>query len=139
MFDKDIRWQQRFDNYQRALESLKNAVLLAKERNLTNLEQQGVIKGFEFTFELAWNVMKDYLVSMGMTDIIGSKGAIREAFKNNLITDGQKWMSMIEDRNLSAHTYDEETKNKILKKIIELYCPEFVIFESKMASFIEVK
>jgi nucleotidyltransferase substrate binding protein (TIGR01987 family) len=139
MTDKDIRWQQRFDNYQRALERLKNAVLLSKERKLSDLEEQGVIKSFEFTFELAWNVMKDYLISMGLTDIIGSKGAIREAFKNNLITDGQKWMSMIEDRNLSAHNYDEETKNKILKKIIEVYCPEFIILKMKMSSFIEGK
>ena len=71
--DEDIRWKQRFANYKKALLTVKNAVALAAERDLSDLEKQGLIQGFEFTFELAWNVMKDYLEEQGITGIIGRK------------------------------------------------------------------
>nr|VFJ60551.1 MAG: nucleotidyltransferase substrate binding protein, HI0074 family [Candidatus Kentron sp. DK] len=73
----DIRWRQRFDNYRRALARLRDAVSLRKKRPLSDLEQQGLIKAFEFTHELAWNVMKDYFEYQGNTSITGSRDAIR--------------------------------------------------------------
>jgi nucleotidyltransferase substrate binding protein (TIGR01987 family) len=130
--DEDIRWKQRFHNYKKALATLKSAVELEAARGLSDLEKQGVIQGFEFTFETAWNVMKDYLEEQGITGIIGSKGAVRHAFNNGLIEDGQAWMDMVEGRNLSTHSYDEETAEKLLKKIISNFYEQFTSFEEKM-------
>ena len=77
----DIRWKQRFSNYLKALQTLAKAVELARHRELTKLEQQGLIRGFEFTHELAWNVLKDYLEEQGFVGIIGSKNASRRLLK----------------------------------------------------------
>ena len=131
--DEDIRWKQRFENYKKALATLKNAVELMQTRELTDLEKQGMIKGFEFTFEMAWNVMKDYLEEQGITGIIGSKGAIRHAFNKDLIEEGQIWMDMIEGRNIAAHTYDEEKADKLLKKIQDVFYEQFSAFAEKMS------
>lgn len=130
--NEDIRWKQRFDNYTKALASLSDAVELSKERELTILEKQGLIQAFEFTFELAWNVMKDFLKDQGIQDIYGSKGAIQQAFKTELISDGETWMQLFEDRNKSSHTYNQEVANEIVEHILELAYPLFIEFENKM-------
>ena len=129
---EDIRWKQRFQNYKKALVTVKKAIELSKSRNLSDLENQGLIQGFEFTFELAWNVMKDYLEEQGINDIIGSKNAVRHAYNKGLIDDGQVWMDIIEGRNVSSHTYDEETARKLLDKIINNFYEPFLAFEKKM-------
>ena len=98
---------------------------MANTRPLSNLEQQGLIQGFEFTHELAWNVLKDYLEEQGFLDIIGSKNASREAFKNGLITDGQAWMDMIKARNLTSHTYNTELAERIVQDILTRFYPAF--------------
>jgi nucleotidyltransferase substrate binding protein (TIGR01987 family) len=131
---EDTRWVQRLDNYKKALTHLTSAVELSNARELSELEYQGMIKAFEFTFELAWNVMKDYLTDMGITDIIGSKGAIRQAFNSGLIVEGQTWMNMIDSRNQASHTYDEEIAAKLVKDIKEQYIGEFESFFQKMTA-----
>ena len=118
---EDVRWKQRFQNYKKALITVKNAVELSQKRELSDLEKQGLIKGFEFTFELAWNVIKDYLKEQGITGIIGSKNAIRHAFNNGIIDDGEEWMDMLKDRNLASHTYDEKTSEDICNAIKKNY------------------
>ena len=130
--DEDIRWKQRFLNFKKALVTLKNAVELAAERELTDLEKQGTIQGFEFTFELAWNVMKDYLEEQGVTGIIGSKNAIRHAFNKGIIEDGEVWMDMVKDRNLASHVYDEETAEGLFVAIKNIYYLEFNKLAEKM-------
>ena len=130
--DKDIRWKQRFQNYKKALVTMKNAVELSAEQELSDLEKQGVIKGFEFTFELAWNVMRDYLEDQGIAGIDGSRNTIRHAFKNGLIEDGEKWIEIVNARNISSHTYNEEVAEKLLNKIIEDFYDQFTSFEKKM-------
>ena len=130
--DKDIRWKQRFSNYKKALLTVNNAVTLSKERDLSDLEKQGLIQGFEFTFELAWNVMKDYLEEQGISGIIGSKNAVRQAFNNGLIDEGQTWMDMIIDRNLAAHTYDDETAENLFNAIVNVYYHQFKLLEKKL-------
>lgn len=122
---EDIRWKQRFNNYLRALQTLTEAVELAQTRELSNLEGQGMIQGFEFTHELAWNVLKDYLEEKGIVGIIGSKDATRLAFKNGLIDDGEAWMDMIKARNLSSHTYNQETAEEVVGNILERFYPAF--------------
>lgn len=126
--NEDVRWKQRFDNYCRAFQTLRRGVELASQRDLSELEQQGVVQGFEFTHELAWNVLKDYLEEMGVSGIIGSKGATREAFRNGLIDDGENWMEMIRARNLSSHTYNQETADEIVKSILTRFYPAFEQF-----------
>src|SRR5208283_6167014 len=106
MSKADIRWIQRFDNFKRAFARLAEAAALAKQRNLSELEQQGLIQAFEFTHELAWNTLKDFLESRGNAKIFGSKDATRAAFTAGLIADGAAWMEMIESRNKSTHTYE---------------------------------
>ncbi|MBI2355034.1 MAG: nucleotidyltransferase substrate binding protein [Deltaproteobacteria bacterium] len=82
-------------------------------------------------YELAWNVLKDFLVNQGSKNIYGSRDAIREAFKANLIEDGEGWMDMFKDRNMTSHTYNEDTANEIAEKIITRYYPLVLEFENK--------
>jgi len=100
---KDIRFIQRFSSYKKAMLRLEKAVLLSEERELTELEKSGLLQTFEFCFELAWKTMKDFLNDKGFDNMIGSKDVIRRAFAEGLITDGEMWMSAINDRNLSSH------------------------------------
>ena len=124
----DIRWKQRFSNFLRAFARLTEAVELARSRDLTDLEQQGLIQSFEFTHELAWNVLKDYLENKGITGLVGSKDATRIAFKNGLIAQGDEWMKMIESRNLTTHTYDPDTARAVAEDILERFYPGFETF-----------
>ncbi len=134
MSEQDIRWEQRLSNFNKALSQLEEAVALAKERELSNLEEQGLIQAFEYTHELSWNVMKDFFAFQGNTDIKGSRDAIREAFNTGLIEDGETWMETIRSRQSTVHTYNEETAEEIAQKIIEEYTPVFQAFRSKMES-----
>jgi nucleotidyltransferase substrate binding protein (TIGR01987 family) len=109
MNEPDIRWQQRFTNYKKVLVQLQSAVELTAQRPLSDLEKQGMIQVFEFTHELAWNLLKDYLQDQGYQNIKGSKDATRQAFKVELITNGEQWMAMIQSRNKSLHT--KQTRN----------------------------
>jgi nucleotidyltransferase substrate binding protein (TIGR01987 family) len=108
MTGSDLRWLQRFENFQRALLVLERGVRLAQSRELSELEQQGLIQGFEFTHELAWNLLKDYLTYQGIEGVVGSRDASRLAFQNGLVSEGETWMAMIRSRNQSSHTYNLE-------------------------------
>ncbi len=135
--NSDIRWIQRFDNYGRALQTLRNAAELATQRPLSELEQQGLIQGFEFTHELAWNLLKDFLEAQGIAGLIGSRDAIRTAFKNGLLEDGETWMEMIKARNLSSHTYQQDLAQRIATDILTRFYPAFVALEQKMRSMLD--
>lgn len=128
----NIRWFQRLSHYNKALIQLEEAVMLRKERNLSNLEAQGLIQAFEFTHELAWNVMKDFFDYQGNTEIRDSRDATREAFQYGLIEDGTLWMEMIRSRNQSSHTYNQDTAEDILLKVCEKYFALFKAFSNKM-------
>lgn len=128
----DIRWHQRLANYSRALVQLQKAVTLRYARELSELEQQGLIQAFEFTHELAWKVMKDYLRSLGMDALIASRDSTRAAFAAELILDGEAWMDMILSRNLSSHTYNLDTATRLVAKIADTYAPLLAAFEQKM-------
>ncbi|MEQ6120345.1 nucleotidyltransferase substrate binding protein [Reichenbachiella sp. MALMAid0571] len=132
MGDQDIRWKQRFDSFSKALRQLKDGVDLAESRSLSRLEEQGLIQGFEFTHELAWKTLKDFIESKGNTVLYGSKDVTRKAYQLELIEDGESWMQMIESRNLSSHTYNEETAEKIVSEILTKYYNLFSSLEVKM-------
>jgi len=128
---QDIRWQQRFNNYLKAFQTLVDAVELARSRELSQLEQQGLIQSFEFTHELAWNVLKDYLEDKGITGLIGSKDATRVAFQNGLIVQGEDWMKMIETRNKTSHTYNPHIAQTVVNDILERFYPAFESMANK--------
>ena len=111
---------------------MNKAVDFAKSRELNNLEKQGLIQAFEFTHELAWKLMQDYLVFQGHTEIRGSRDATRLAFKVELIKDGENWMKMIQNRNMTSHTYNEKIAEQILSNIVNDFHPLFVDFLNQM-------
>lgn len=132
----DIRWIQRFDNYCKALNKLEKAVHLlhdttGMDSDTIELLREGLIQRFEYTHELAWNVMKDFAEYQGYSDIRGSRDAIRKALEMNLIIN-RVWMESIQDRNESSHNYDEEESVNIYRNIIEDYYPLFCDFRDKM-------
>ena len=135
--DSDIRWRQRLQSFRKAFSRLSEAVKLARERELSELEQQGLIQAFEFTHELAWNVLKDYLEAQGVQGVVGSKGATREAFKNGLITGGDVWMDMVKSRNQTSHTYNEATADEITEAILARYQAEFQKFQERFGKLEE--
>ena len=134
MSELDIRWQQRLANYAKALEQLGRAVATSQMRPLSDLEKQGLIQAFEFTHELAWNVMKDYFADQGNPDITGSRDAAREAFQKGLIEDGEGWMEMIRSRNLTSHTYQQKIAEEICGHIVARYFPLFEQFQRRMSA-----
>ena len=136
MVDQDIRWQQRFQNYSIALRQLESAVQLAEQKSLSDLEKQGMIQAFEFTHELAWNVIKDYFEFQGNPSIAGSRDASREAFQKGLIVDGNIWMEMIKSRNQTSHAYNKKIANEIVDKIQKNYFPAFIELENKMKNLL---
>jgi nucleotidyltransferase substrate binding protein (TIGR01987 family) len=129
----DVRWRQRFANFQKAFAQLSKGEATAQERDLSELERQGLIQAFEFTHELAWNTLKDFLEQTGATNLFGSVDATRAAFAAGLIENGEAWMEMIKSRNLTTHTYDERTAEKISSAILSSYVEEFRKFQKRFA------
>ena len=127
---QDVRWIQRFNHFTKALSQLQDAVELAQKRPLSKLE--GLIQAFEFTHELAWNTLKDFLEERGVQNLYGSRDATREAFKTGLIENGEAWMNMIQSRNLTSHTYEEAIAAEIVSAIRATYFIEFEALRVKL-------
>ncbi len=132
--EQDIRWKQRFSNFEKAFLKLKQAV--TERQTPSDLEKEGIIQRFEFTHELAWKVMKDYLEYEGYKNITGSRSATREAFNKGLIKNGQSWMDMVESRNKTVHTYQEDILTEEYNKIVRTYFHLFVDFLNKMKTLL---
>lgn len=144
--EQGIRWEQRFSNFLKALHKLSQAIDYIKKNFinedgpsddnlghvLDEMIKEGLIQRFEYTHELAWNVMKDYATFQGNPNVGGSRDASREAFQLNLVSDGKIWMDMIGSRNKSSHTYNEETADEIYFKILKEYYPAFLEFQRNM-------
>jgi len=122
-------WQNRFSGYQKALALLSEFI---NQKELPKIQRLGLIKAFDLSFDLAWNVIKDYFQYQGITEIQGSKDAFRTAFKQGLIEDGETWMSMIESRIQTTHTYNESVASDIAKDIINSYYDRFKELETKL-------
>jgi len=130
---QDIRWKQRFQNYEKAFRQLQR---FKDKDDLNEFEEQGLIKCFEYTYELAWNLMKDYLVYQGNVGITGSRDAIRQAYNIGLISNGEKWMKMVEDRIQTVHAYNETTAQEIQERIIDIYFHLFDDLYNHMNEFL---
>lgn len=127
--EQDVRWKQRLVNYALAFSRLDEAVQLAGQRPLSPLEQQGLIQAFDFTHELAWNLMKDYFYNSAIS---GSRDATREAFARGLVSDGEGWMAMIRSRNQTSQTYSQALAESIVAQIITSYFALFRDFLAEM-------
>jgi nucleotidyltransferase substrate binding protein (TIGR01987 family) len=145
MSNEDIRWQQRFSNYLKAFSKLDEAIqklngeyaiqedgTINDDQFLDDIIKEGLIQRFEYTHELAWNVMKDFLEHAGNTSIFGSKDATKEAFAAGLLSNGDVWMDMIKSRNKTSHTYNEATADEIFLKIVRDYHSELKQFKDRM-------
>lgn len=120
MHAKTIRWQQRFENFERAFQLLERTVAIV---NPTEAERGGLIQFFETAFELAWKTLKDYLESEGV-DTKTPRETIKQAFQAGLLADGHVWIKMLDDRNVMSHTYDDEESQKVERLIRNNYFPQ---------------
>lgn len=126
---EDVRWEQRFSNYQKALERLED---FPEPPALNKREQQGLSKAFEYAYELALNTLRDLPRCQGNASLLASRDTLREAFRLGLIEQGESWMLMTEDRNHASHTYNRSTADAIASQIVSRYLPCFQQLQNTM-------
>lgn len=133
MANEDIRWIQRFNNYRKALARLGEAVQLAEERELSDLEQQGLIQGFEFTFDLAWKTLQDFLrENKRPNDNGGPNVIITQSLEDGIIKGEEQWKAMKKSRDLTSHSYDGDTADDIAENILDMYYNLFIQLETRL-------
>jgi len=125
----EVRWQQRFSSFEKAFRQLERFL---NKTELNEMEGQGLIKAFEYTYELSWKTLQDLLIEKGYKDIIGPKPVIEQSFQDGYIKNGKEWLKMHISRNLTSHTYDEETAKEIIKEIRNTY---FGLFNDLFSTF----
>ncbi len=121
MNDQDIRWEQRFANYKKALAKLSEVVETTDISALSELETEGLIQRFEYTYELAWKTLQDFLRNKGYLDIAGPNPVLTQAFQDGYIVDGDGWRQMKKSRELTAHTYNSDMAAAIAAAIWAVY------------------
>ena len=117
--NKEIRWKQRFVNFEKAFQALERTIAI---ENPSEAERGGLIQFFEVAFELSWKTLKDYLEAGGF-QVKSPRDVLKQAFQSEIIRDGHVWIEALDDRNLTAHIYNEETALKIERLIREKYFP----------------
>lgn len=120
---EDIRWKQRFENYDKALRRLQEALTAIGKEPSNHLYEMATIQAFEFTIELGWKLLKDYLKFQGIQEVTLPRDVVRQAFQAQLITDGQTWIEMLEARNKTSHTYDDAQAAKIVQQVRQNFLP----------------
>lgn len=121
--NKDIRWKQRFQNYKKALAQLESGL---EVKNPDILQKQGIIQCFEYTLELAWKTLQDFLIQeRGYADARGPRPVIERAFEDGIVKDGITWLDMLKSRNLTIHLYDEKEMEAIYTKVAKKYRTPF--------------
>jgi nucleotidyltransferase substrate binding protein (TIGR01987 family) len=126
----DLRWKQRFQNYEASLRELRNAL---EKTEYTTLERAGLIQLFEISFELAWKTLKDMLFYEGY-DVNSPRSILKQAFANGLIAEGELWIKALEDRNLFLHIYDNKLAEEAVELIKETYSPLLLALETELKS-----
>ena len=132
MEDIDIRWFQRFSNFKKALFKLAEIVENRTLEELSELEKEGLIQRFEYTFELAWKTLQDLLIERGYIDVIGPNPVIAQSFQNGYINDAEGWKLILKSRNLTSHTYNSEIADKIAQQILERFYFLFSDLDAKL-------
>lgn len=127
--DMDIRWEQRFNNFTKAFKQLEKFV---NHDSLNEMEEQGLIKAFEYTYELGWKTLQDLLKHKGYQNIAGPKPVIQQSFSDGYIQNGNGWVRMHKSRNLTSHTYDDKTADEIVEGIKTEYFDLFKALHLKL-------
>ena len=133
MEERKPKWHERLAAYKNAIGRLTEVVNLNKQRMLNQFERDSLIKRFKFTYEMAWKLMMSYEKENGITEILGSKDVIRQAFKLPIISNGEAWLEMVDTRNKTSHLYDEEMATDVIDEIIYTYFPLFIELQDTMA------
>ncbi|KAA3617769.1 MAG: nucleotidyltransferase [Calditrichaeota bacterium] len=136
MGDKDIRWEQRFSNYQKAVNKISEVVEKLKLEELTELEVEGLIQRFEYTYELAWKTLQDLFKHQEYIGITGPGPVLDQAFKDGLIEDAEGWRRLKKSRELTSHTYDSRTAEAIAEEVVENY---YLLFKRLEDNLIKLK
>jgi len=130
--EKDIRWQQRFNNFNKALERLEKASLRFKSETLSELEIEGLIQRFEYTYELGWKTLQDLLKNKGFENFNGPGAVLTQAFKLGLIDNAEAWRRLKKSRELTSHTYDQETADAIAQSVTSEYLDLFLSLQQNL-------
>jgi nucleotidyltransferase substrate binding protein (TIGR01987 family) len=131
-----VRWKQRFENFKNARKQFIVGLELSRLRGLSSLEKQGLIQAFEFTQEMSWKVLQDYLKHQGIKDVVGSRDAFRLAYQNQLVSNGELWLDTILTRNQTSHLYDESILDEVFEKVVNQYPILFEQLEARMNELI---
>ena len=121
MDSKDVRWEQRFANYKKAFAKLAEIAQAGTVTNLSELEREGLIQRFEYTYELAWKTLQDLLRNKGYVDIAGPNPVLAQALMDGYIVDAEGWKKMKKARELTSHTYNSDTAEAIAQAIVDAY------------------
>lgn len=132
MEEKTERWRQRLATFGKALTRMDEVVTLWHSRKLSDLERDGMIQRFEYTQELAWKLLKNYIEYQGEAQMGGSRDTIRQAFRLGLIENSEPWFDMLESRNLTSHVYDEATEMTVIERIVDTYYPILSLLHAEM-------
>ena len=132
MEEKTERWRQRLATFGKALVRMDEVVTLWHNRKLSDLERDGMIQRFEYTQELAWKLLKNYIEYQGEAQLGGSRDTIRQAFRLGLIENSEPWFDMLESRNLTSHVYDEATEMTVIERIVDTYYPILSLLHAEM-------
>lgn len=132
MEEKTERWRQHLATFDKALVRMDEVVTLWHSRKLSDLERDGMILRFEYTQELAWKLLKNYIENQGEAQMGGSRDTIRQAFRLGLIENSEPWFDMLESRNLTSHVYDEETEMTVIERIVDTYYPILSLLHAEM-------
>lgn len=125
---KDIRWRQRFENFEKSYKLLNK---YSNENSNTELERAGIIQFYEMTVELSLRVLKDYLEAQGYI-VKSPRDTIKQAYQMDLIDDGHIWMEALSKRNLTTHTYDEALAKEFVEEITQIYLPAIKVLYEKL-------
>jgi nucleotidyltransferase substrate binding protein (TIGR01987 family) len=123
---ESLRWKHRFENYTKVLTRLQEALVAISKEPDNHLYEMATIQAFEFTIELGWKLLKDYLTFQGVTEVSLPRDMVRQAFQAQILTDGQAWIDMLEARNKTSHTYDDVQAVKIIQKIQQDFYPALI-------------
>lgn len=139
MEERKPKWGERLTTYQNAIDRLTEVITLSRQHPLNQFERDSLVKRFEFSYEMAWKLMMSYEKDNGITEILGSKDVIRQAFRLSIVKNGEAWLEMVDARNRTSHLYDEKMATDAADEIIHTYYPLLVELRDVMAELANKK
>lgn len=126
--------ENKYENFGNAVNRLNEANVAYKRNSDNDIYQDALIKRFEFTFELAWKTLREFMLDQGYSlEILSPKGVISFAWREGIISNEELWLDMLQSRNMSAHDYGRELSADIADKISNHYCKELTALKKYIA------